>query len=69
MWVIDIVCSDDECAEEWEVVVGDLDELERVACECGCSGVALAVASFEEVRLVHLRAVPDAALEPVLLAA
>jgi hypothetical protein len=51
MWLIQIVCSDDACAEEWEVVVTDLDELDLVACECGCSAITLRVANFEPVLL------------------
>jgi hypothetical protein len=51
MWIVHVVCSDNECAEEWEVVVSDLAELEMVACECGCSAVALTVAGFEPVLL------------------
>jgi len=47
MWQVTVLCTD--CAEEAEVVVGDLDEVEREACLCGYSFVVLAVASFEPV--------------------
>jgi hypothetical protein len=47
MWQVLVVCS--SCAEEAEVVVGDLDEVEREACDCGYSYVVLAVADFEPV--------------------
>ena len=47
MWQVTVVCSG--CAEESEVVVEDLDHVEREACECGYSFVVLSVASFEPV--------------------
>ena len=43
----DLFCSG--CAEESEVVVGNLDHVEREACPCGHSFVVLSVASFEPV--------------------
>lgn len=49
MWIVNIVCSDSHCAKQWEVIVSDLDELERIACDCGHSGVTLTVASVEPV--------------------
>lgn len=45
MWQVLVVCSD--CAEEAEVLVEDLDDLEREVCACGYSYVVLAVADFE----------------------
>lgn len=47
MWQVTVFCSG--CAEEAEVVVEDLDQVEREACECGYSYVVLSVASFEPV--------------------
>lgn len=47
MWQVTVLCSD--CAEEAEVVVEDLDQLEREICPCGYSVVALSVANFEPV--------------------
>ena len=47
MWQVTVVCSD--CAGETEVVVSDLDDVEREACPCGYSYVALSVAGFEPV--------------------
>jgi hypothetical protein len=45
MWQVAVFCSG--CAEETEVVVKDLDEIEREACPCGYSYVVLSVAGFE----------------------
>lgn len=47
MWQVAVLCSG--CAEETEVVVDDLDDVEREACPCGHGYVVLSVASFEAV--------------------
>jgi hypothetical protein len=47
MWQVAVLCSG--CAEETEVVVDDLDRVEREVCPCGYSYVVLSVASFEPV--------------------
>jgi hypothetical protein len=47
MWQVAVFCSD--CIEETEVVIDDLDDLEREACECGYSYVVVSVANFEAV--------------------
>jgi hypothetical protein len=58
MWQVTIVCS--SCAEESEVVVENLEDVEREVCECGYSFVVLSVAGFEPVtaeggKLIELR--------------
>jgi hypothetical protein len=47
MWQVAVICSG--CAEESDVVVADLDDVEREACLCGCSFVVISVASFEPI--------------------
>ena len=47
MWQVTVLCSG--CAEESELVVEGLDDVEREACDCGYSFVVLSVASFEPV--------------------
>lgn len=47
MWQALVVCS--SCAEETEVVVADLDDLEREVCACGYSCVVLSIATVEPV--------------------
>jgi len=47
MWQVAVYCSG--CAEETEVVVKDLDDVEREACPCGYSFVVLSVAGFKPV--------------------
>lgn len=44
-----VVCS--SCAEETDVVVESLEDVEREACECGYSFVVLSVAEFEPVEI------------------
>lgn len=58
MLQVTVVCS--SCAEEADVVVENLDDVEREVCECGYSYVVLSVANFEPVRaergeLIQLR--------------
>jgi hypothetical protein len=58
MWQVTIVCS--SCAEESDVVVENLDDVEREVCECGYSYVVVSVADFgaaevEGGELVQLR--------------
>ncbi|MGN6216915.1 MAG: hypothetical protein ACTHN7_08160 [Solirubrobacterales bacterium] len=57
LFVVSVVCS--SCGEETEVIVDDLDAVEREACECGYGYVVLSVAESEPVharkgRLVEL---------------
>ncbi len=47
MWQVAVLCSG--CAGESEVVVEELDDVEREACPCGYSLVVLSVAGFEPV--------------------
>jgi hypothetical protein len=47
MWQMKVLCSG--CAEETEVVVDDLDDVDREVCPCGYSYLVLSVASFEPV--------------------
>jgi hypothetical protein len=49
MWQVTIVCSD--CAEETEVVVENLDDVDREVCECGYSYVVVSVAEFEPMEI------------------
>ncbi|HWJ41951.1 MAG TPA: hypothetical protein VNR67_00815 [Solirubrobacterales bacterium] len=44
-----VVCS--SCAEEADVTVGNLDEVEREACGCGHGYVVLSVAEFEPIEI------------------
>lgn len=43
-----VVCS--SCAEEEEVLVEDLDDVDREVCACGHSYIVLSVSAFEPVQ-------------------
>lgn len=47
MWQIRVVCSG--CNEESELVVAEVDDVDREACPCGYSYVVLSVSGFEPV--------------------
>lgn len=51
MWIVKVVCSDPDCAEEQEIVVAELDEADAAVCDCGCCVVTLSVAGFEPLAL------------------
>jgi hypothetical protein len=42
-----LICSDEACAEELEAYGVRLEELEALACECGC---AMQIIAVSEVR-------------------
>jgi pyruvate/oxaloacetate carboxyltransferase len=52
MLVARMLCSDPECAEELEILVEEIDELDRVCCECG---YGLVVTAVSQVVVVHGR--------------
>ena len=47
MWLVKVFCSD--CDDEIDVVVEDLDDVEREACPCGYSFVVLSVGSVKDL--------------------
>ena len=49
MWVVHLICSDDDCTDELELVLEHVDDVERVGCTCGH---AFILASVSEVELV-----------------
>ncbi|HEX2466994.1 MAG TPA: hypothetical protein VHJ54_02205 [Solirubrobacterales bacterium] len=49
MWVVELICSDNECTEELELVVSDLNEAERVGCTCGHAFILVSVSEAELV--------------------
>lgn len=50
MWMAHVICSGRDCTEELEVVISDLDELERLNCECGYGMMLLTLSEVELVR-------------------
>jgi hypothetical protein len=49
--LVTAICSDEACAEEIELVVAGLDELDAAACGCGCTVVVLALSAWEPAEL------------------
>jgi hypothetical protein len=45
VWVAYLICSDERCPDELEAVAETLEELESLACQCGC---ALAIVGFPD---------------------
>ena len=43
-----LLCADGDCAEVFEAY-GSLDELEALACDCGCSLELLEISETEEL--------------------
>jgi hypothetical protein len=50
MLIARMLCSDPECAEEREIVIAELAELDRVCCECGFGLVVTSISEVEVVR-------------------
>jgi hypothetical protein len=45
-----LFCSDGDCAEVFEAF-GSLEELEALACDCGCSLELLELSNFEDAEV------------------
>jgi hypothetical protein len=54
VFIATLICSDERCADEHELVTGDLAALVDEACACGCTLVLLAVAEWEPAALPAL---------------
>ncbi|HEV7753251.1 MAG TPA: hypothetical protein VGO71_17010 [Baekduia sp.] len=46
-----LICSDQDCAQEHDVVADDLDALDAAACDCGCTLVVLAISDWSPAEL------------------
>ena len=56
MFIVHVICSDDECAEEIEAVVGSLEEVDEVVCECSFGTVLLSVSELDSgAQVIPLR--------------
>jgi hypothetical protein len=56
MFIVHVTCSDQGCAEEIEAVVGTLDEIDDLVCECGCGTVLVSVAELDSgASVIELR--------------
>jgi hypothetical protein len=55
MFQVLVACS--SCPEETEVLVEDLEDVDREVCSCGYSYVVLAVSEFEPVHAVSAQVI------------
>jgi hypothetical protein len=51
VYIAALICSDEACAEELELVVDGLEELDHAACACGCTLVVLSLSAWERAEL------------------
>ncbi|HYI99830.1 MAG TPA: hypothetical protein VEX36_09195 [Thermoleophilaceae bacterium] len=62
MYGIELICSDEACAELVEIAIPTLSEIELLACDgCGCTLQALAVSDVVEIHVAPPMALPLAA--------
>jgi hypothetical protein len=47
MFLATLICSDEACAEEAEVVVSHVEAADASVCACGCTHVLLAMSGWE----------------------
>ena len=47
MFVVNVACSDQHCAEEIETVVDRIEDVDDVVCECGSGTVLVSVAELD----------------------
>ena len=56
MFIVNVICSDEDCAEEIEAVVDTVEEIDDVVCECGYGTVLVTVADLDTgAQVVELR--------------
>jgi hypothetical protein len=51
VFIAALLCSDEACAEELDLVVDDLARLDAAACACGCTLVVLSVSDWSAAEL------------------
>ena len=57
MFIVKVICSDQDCAEEIEAVVETVEEIDAIACECHYGTVLLSVADLDTgAQVIELRA-------------
>ena len=47
MFLVNVICSDPDCAEEIEAVVDSLQEIDDIVCECHYGTVLLSIADLD----------------------
>jgi hypothetical protein len=60
MFIVNVSCSDQSCAEEFEAVVERIEDADGVVCECGHGTVLVSVAELETgAQVIELRLARD----------
>lgn len=54
MLIAEVICSDEDCAELTERIVGHEVELDAAACPCGCTYVVLSVSEWSPAEALAL---------------
>ena len=56
MYIVNVICSDEDCAEEIEAVVETMEEVDDIVCECEYGTVLLQVADLDTgAKVIELR--------------
>jgi hypothetical protein len=56
MLLVNVICSDEDCAEEIEAVVETMEQVGDIVCECDYSTVLLSVADLDTgAQVIELR--------------
>ena len=56
MFIVNVICSDEDCAEEIEAVVETMQEVDDIVCECEYGTVLLSVADLDTgAQVIELR--------------
>ena len=56
MFLVNVICSDENCAEEIEAVVGSIEEIGDIVCECDCCTVLLSIADLNTgAKVIQMR--------------
>ena len=56
MYIVNVICSDEDCAEEIEAVVETIEEVDDIVCECSYGTVLLSVADLDTgAQVIKLR--------------
>jgi hypothetical protein len=56
MYVVNVICSDEDCAEEIEAVVETMEEVDDIVCECEFGTVLLSIADLDTgAQVIELR--------------
>ena len=53
-----LTCSDEDCTETFDAWASSIEELETLACDCGCALTMLWVDEADDSRMTELELMP-----------